>query len=575
MVASAINLGGPTRVARDGESGTRLAIIPQPAYPSPSRSIDRRLDAISATYTGSLEAAVDLYRGTVGEDGFFDGILKTMAHGLLGLPISFQGDPEMCAALLDARGTPGDYKRMHPREECAKIVEDGIGFGLGLGQYVQMCWRCAYTDLDLCDGDAWCKRCHAPISARPLGQRRLYQLQWRDIRWLSQIPHTSQLRYAHRGGLTNIVDGDGEWLVYRTVPGQEPWRHGPWIWATLAAIFSRDASFDAQNTSSVCAPTPVLRAIKPTTEPARREANKQIADLMFENKLVLSGEWIYEVVSASADYIEICEKIVARSSDAFETGITGNVMGRAARAAFTDADVYARVTASRRAFYCGTWTEQTGEKGLVWWGLDNYGTRNVPVGSYDVRSPEDKLAECKALSEAGAAIKAASDGYGAVGYELDPSWIEEDAQRRGIRVRKKAGNAAASKLPLGVDAVGAVVRGGAALDALGLPPFGDERDDMTIAELSAVASEVESAVNTTHRSAPGDARAASDDEMQPDDAAARLAEKMTEHRIERCEHGSSNRCRMCGIERLRDFERDPSGQAQWRVAWRAIVSVLT
>ena len=486
MRASATILGGPTRVARDGESGSKFAIIPMPAYPSPVRTLERRLDAISLAYSGTLEAAVDLYRGTVEEDGFFDGILTTMAHGLLGLPVSCQGDQRMCADLLDASGSAGDFNRMHPIEETAKIVKDGIGFGLGLGQYLETCWRCFYTDFDSCDGFERCRRCCAYRTERPAGQRKLYQLQWRDIRSLRQLPLSYQWKYAHRGGLADITDGDGEWLIYRTVPSQEPWRHGPWVWATLAAIFSRDAQYDAQNTSSVCAPTPVLRAVKPTTEPARREAEKQLADLMFQNKMVLSGEWLYEVVSASADYIEICEKIVNRCSDAFETGITGNVMGRAAKAAFTDASIYARVTASRRAFYCGTLCRQLRDSGLVWWGLDNYGSRNVPILSYDVRSPEDKLAECKALAEAGNSIKAAADGYSAVGYELDPTWIEEDAQRRGIRILpKKSASGAASKLQLGVDALGAVVRGGPALDSLGLPPFGDERDDMTIAELSA------------------------------------------------------------------------------------------
>lgn len=487
MRASATILGGPTRVARDTETGgERFAIIPQPTYPSPVRTLERRLDAISLSYSGTLEAAVDLYRGTVEEDGFFSGILDTMAHGLLSLPISCQGAPEMCAALLDAHGTAGDYARMHPIEEAAKIVRDGIGFGLGLGQYVLMCWRCGYTDHDSSDGFERCKRCCAYRQQRPAGQRKLFQLQWRDIRWLRQLPISFQWQYQGRSSLANITDGDGEWFIYRTVPSLEPWRHGPWVWATLAAIFSRDAQYDAQNTSAVCAPTPVLRALKPTTDNARRWAEEKLANLLFQNKMVLPGEWVYEIVSAAADYIDIATAIVNRSSDAFETGVTGNVMGRSAKSAFTDAGIYKRTTTERRAFYGGTWTRQIGEKGLPWWGHENFGSRNVPIIGYDVRSPEDKLAECKALSESGAAIKAASDGYGAVGYELDPKWIEEDAQRRGIRILKKqSASGAASKLQLGVDAVGAVVRGGPALDSLGLPPFGDERDDMTIAELAA------------------------------------------------------------------------------------------
>lgn len=58
----------------------------------------------------------------------------------------------------------------------------------------------------------------------------------------------------------------------------------------------------------------------------------------------------------------------------------------------------------------------------------------------------------------------------------------------------------------------------------------------------------------------------------------RLAASLTEHQIDRCQHGSVNRCRLCGIEREREVvmgpdgkpQRGPDGTVLWRVAWRAI-----
>jgi hypothetical protein len=55
-----------------------------------------------------------------------------------------------------------------------------------------------------------------------------------------------------------------------------------------------------------------------------------------------------------------------------------------------------------------------------------------------------------------------------------------------------------------------------------------------------------------------------------DGAAQALADKMTAFGVSRCEHGASNRCRLCGVERLRDFEIGPDGEQQWRVLWRPI-----
>lgn len=76
--------------------------------------------------------------------------------------------------------------------------------------------------------------------------------------------------------------------------------------------------------------------------------------------------------------------------------------------------------------------------------------------------------------------------------------------------------------------------------------------------------------------APAPGSADPDQDGQPgepptDDSAQRLADKMTEQQVDRCEHGAVNRCRLCGIERVRDFERDPeTGEVVWKIAWRPI-----
>ncbi len=49
-----------------------------------------------------------------------------------------------------------------------------------------------------------------------------------------------------------------------------------------------------------------------------------------------------------------------------------------------------------------------------------------------------------------------------------------------------------------------------------------------------------------------------------------LAAKMTELGIRKCEHGRSNRCPNCRIERTRDVTLSDDGEEVWTVAWRAI-----
>ncbi len=63
----------------------------------------------------------------------------------------------------------------------------------------------------------------------------------------------------------------------------------------------------------------------------------------------------------------------------------------------------------------------------------------------------------------------------------------------------------------------------------------------------------------------------SDAEVDP---AATLAAKMTELALERCSHGRTNRCPLCGIERVYDVEL-VDGAPQWQIAWRPIPSGQT
>lgn len=60
-------------------------------------------------------------------------------------------------------------------------------------------------------------------------------------------------------------------------------------------------------------------------------------------------------------------------------------------------------------------------------------------------------------------------------------------------------------------------------------------------------------------------------EPPSNESAKRLADKMTAEQVDRCEHGACNKCRKCGIERDRDFEKDPeTGEVTWKIAWKPI-----
>lgn len=424
-------LGAGGRVARGPGGSDRVTVFPLPTRPLNDLTIQKWTESVTATYSGTMTQAVDLWRRVSSEDGWQSGLLRTMSEGILGLPLAFQGDAGMTSALLDVDGTPGDYGRMHPESECGQIFADGIATNMGLGQYVLMCWFCDGTNIDR---EGCCATCKRNQAARPIGQRKLYQLQWRDPRWLWRNVITLQWRYLGNGGQVDIAKGDGEWVLFQPYPDVDSWRHGPWMYMVIAGIFARDAVYDRQRTSETTSPTRVMRASKSTTKEARDELVQRLKDAVFDKDMVLSDEWVYEIVSAQFTYAEICDAIVAWATNMVEVGLTGNLMGMKAQSAFTDAGIYRRTTTERRRFYAKAWYRDIRSQGLVYWGQDNYGSRNVPVGSCDVESPEDKLAASKYLEQEMKSLDAYVATSARLGRPLDQRWIEDRLQRMGIRM---------------------------------------------------------------------------------------------------------------------------------------------
>lgn len=576
--ALGLAFGGQQIARGDAGESLRYTVIPLPVQPSQDVTMQARGDAVSATYTGYLQSAVDLYRLSVERNGFMTGVLDTLAHGLLGMPVAWQGDPTIISALADQDGTPGDYARMHPENECAKIFRDGVGLGFGLGQYLLMCWRCDGVDWNRPEPQTpanvpqeICRCCGAVRTERPVGQRELFQLRWRDARWLWRNPVTLQWYYNGRQAQVPVNPGDGEWLLFQTVPDQDVWTHGPWALGTEAAIFARDATYDQQNTSAVCAPAHVFQAVGGTGQDTRRDVEAQADNLRFGNKLVLPGEWKHEIHAAKAEFVDVCGAIVNWASNQWEVALTGNCMGQQSGTGFANMDVYQRVTTSRRRYYAMAWNRQVRAQGMVWYTLANFGTRNAPVSVSDCDSPEEKLARSKADEEEGVALKSLRDGVDAVGFELEPGYIQERMQRKGIRVRPKASSPQVAKIPLGVDGVSAAVRGVEARASLGLPPFGDARDNEILSRLvNSGASGGEPAPGAQPTPIPATvaavgpppgagaaapaARLDADEECDPDDedcdGDARVALASGLAGSPKCEHGRTHACDRCGVQRV-------------------------
>lgn len=81
-----------------------------------------------------------------------------------------------------------------------------------------------------------------------------------------------------------------------------------------------------------------------------------------------------------------------------------------------------------------------------------------------------------------------------------------------------------------------------------------------------------------HKDAPGggaQGQLTATDEPLPDGDVAQLAAQMTALGLPSCEHGKINRCRICGIERVRTVELGDDNEPVWKVAWKPIGTTAT
>ena len=191
----------------------------------------------------------------------------------------------------------------------------------------------------------------------------------------------------------------------------------------------------------------------------------------------------------------------------------------------------------------------------------------------DIPLPDpDADARVKSQADRLAALVAQMQAERAAGCDVTQERIEQlaaafDVVSPPVLAPKAA--VPAARLDLAPTDLARVVRVDEARASQGLAPIGDDRGALTIGELEKpLTAPQEGPVEAPAEDNPGPI-------TQPLDnaAAAKLAAEMTAHQIERCEHGKTNRCPLCGIERERVLlppSTPCAGDHAWGIKWTPI-----
>jgi hypothetical protein len=516
-------------------------------------------DALRAGDSGTISLMADLVEAVMADDRV-QGVLSTRTHGLLGLECKFFGEQEQVEALEGHKalgghpGVPGDWTAMVPECELAQLTAWGILLGVGLGELVE--------------GEE-----HGD-DGRIVPTLKIWHPRW--LRW-DLVDSTWKLMTSE--GEIEITPGDGRWVMYLPYGSQRPWTLGAWRPIAFAWVLKQFALHDRARHSEVLgSPWRVGKATGESTEGARENLLRWLRSLGRETAMVLPQGWEVSVVEATGQSYEIYGTQIEWADRAIAITLAGQFVTTEGTKGFSNGNIHAEIKRDLIVFTAETLSTTLRAQVVVPWANDNWGDRDLaPWPRWDTTPPIDKQLEALALATLGDAIGKLDTAMAGSGKRVD---AVELASKFGVPLLDlpKQKTKAAS-VPLAPTDAAKVIRVDEARAGMELAPWGD---DDGLLSVEAFAAKVAAPPAPEMPAAPAqvapvdgqslDTEAASEAPLE-DNAVADLARKMTELGIPRCEHAKLNRCRLCGIERVRDVAMGPDGAPQWSVAWRPIGSV--
>lgn len=553
-------------------------------------------DALRMSDGGDLQKVGELCRA-MRKDGMIKGLLDTRTEGLVRLPIRYYGSEEQIAELKARNGTRSLFSEMFPPSELALLAGDGILAGVGVAELVPV------------QGRAF------PVMIR------------RDPAWLRYRWQEGRWYFSAVQGQIPITPGDGRWILHTPCGREAPWQNAAWK-ALGRAFITKEHSWSMRGNYAAKLANPARVATSPTASTQEQKVS------WFEQVVNWGINTVFNVTPGyKVELLEIKGtgyKVFAEDMDAADHEImiclAGQEVTTTGGAGFSNMDLFRSIKADLIKATGDGLAYTINTQGLPPWVVSSRGIDALDdraIIEWDTAQPKDLNAEASSLQAIATAIQmlrretrkdgreldveemynrfsvplvmrvaAANDARPAtidvepeafarvidlaksMGYQPSPEALNAMASAMGIAlVSLPAGETGVAKLDLAPTDIAKVVRVDEVRASQGLPPMGDDRGQLTITQMddpSAVAAALAPVDEATEQISVDPDGDGLPGEPPTVDSAQVLADKMTSLGVQRCEHGSTNRCRLCGVERDRDVELDENGDAVWSVKWKPI-----
>lgn len=418
--------------------------------------------ALIAADSGNLQLAADLVETIMVSEPQVFGVLSTRTLGMLRLDLSFKGGTEEARIALGGEADSpeaGDWWKMHPDSELARLMSWGIMLGVALGQRKAL--------------------------KRDIGERQLAVLETWHPRWLYQNTYTQEWRLNHRDGSDIIEPGDGQWIMYAPYGVVRPWAYGAWRAIAFAWILKQFALHDRARFSEVFgSPMRVGTAPEGARERDRQRWLVALKNLGRDAALVLPPGYDLKLVAVTASKgVDVFDQQIQWADRAMAVVLAGQIVTTEGTPGFNTGSIHESIKADIIGFTASSTATCLHEQSVKpWAALAFDSASDAPVPQWDTTLPEDQERKASAMRGVGDAISKLDEVLAPSGVRVDAMKLVE---RFGIPVvTLPVTGSDAPNVQLAPTDVAKVVRVDEARSGAGLPPMGGPEGNMTVDEFT-------------------------------------------------------------------------------------------
>lgn len=431
--------------------------------------------------------------GQLNESMRIDGVIRGLLDArtsVVNFPKRFYGSDEVIEVLMSKNNSDRNvYDEMIPATEARLMAADELVCGVAVGEMVPIVGR------------------SFPMLVRRYPQNLFYL--WSRNQWY----------YRSIVGLIPIVPGvpnrkDGNaWVLHIGGGRLSPWNSG--LWNTLGRSYiNKTQTIFARQSYEMKHSHPARVAVSPlgASEEERSGLLAGVIRWAMNAAFALPVGWDLKLIESNGRGIQIYDNSIKMFNEEMATALCGSAVMLQGTVGFTNMDVFRVVAVDLIKVTSSAWDHCVNTQILPpfiaeRWGIE--ALKNATTVETDVRAPKDLTIEANTMVAFAAGIKNLVDAIAAAqkaaGIEKPVALnVVELLARFGIPTRPAplADVVPTTALTLAPADIGKVTRVDEARTSQGLPPIGDERGKLTLAELDALSKAPQPDPNSNGAGAP-------------------------------------------------------------------------